>query len=142
MVVSGHNVYFYDFTDTAPVLTKYIWRSKKFQGPHRDNFAAFRVWFDIPPGGPQSPPPTRTTVPFQNPPPTTPAMPFVPGMFGIVRIIADGTYVTERELRYSTELMRVSSQQKYTTWQIEFEGVVKVSNAKMATSVKELGLIK
>lgn len=142
LLVSSHGVYFYDFTDTAPTITKVIWRSKKFQGPHRDNFAAFRVWFDIPPGGPQSPPATRTTLPATNTPPTTAAMPFTAGMFGIVRIIADGTYLTERELRYSTELMRVSSQQKYTTWQIEIEGIVKVTNIKMATTVKELGHIK
>lgn len=142
LLVSSHSVYFYDFTDAAPTITKVIWRSKKFQGPHRDNFAAFRVWFDIPPGGPQSPPATRTTLPATNTPPTTAAMPFTAGMFGIVRIIADGTYLTERELRYSTELMRVSSQQKYTTWQIEYEGVVKVTNIKMATTVKELGHIK
>jgi len=59
-------------------------------------------------------------------------------MLGVVRIIADGFYVTERELRYSTELMRVASQQKYTTWQIEIEGVVSVTGVKLATSVKEL----
>jgi hypothetical protein len=61
-------------------------------------------------------------------------------MFGIVRIIADGKYVTERELRYSTELMRIASQSKYTTWQVEIEGIVSVTSVKMATSVKELAL--
>jgi hypothetical protein len=63
-------------------------------------------------------------------------------MFGVVRIIADGFYITERELRFSTELMRVSSASKYTTWQIEIEGVVSVTNIKMATTVKELGTMK
>jgi hypothetical protein len=63
-------------------------------------------------------------------------------MFGVVRIIADGNYITERELRYSTELMRITSAQKYTTWQVEIEGIVSVTNIKLATSVKELRLAK
>jgi hypothetical protein len=109
---------------------------------HRDSFSAFRVWFDIPPGGPQSPPPTRTTVSRTLTPPATPRLLFQPGMFGVVRIIADGLYVTERELRYSTELMRIMSDQKYTTWQVEIEGIVSVTNAKLATTVRELGLMK
>ncbi len=129
------------FTDQAPVITPVLWRSKKFQGPHKENFAAFRVWFDIPPGGPQSPPATRTTGPATMSPPTTAQLAFRPGMFGVVRVIADGKYLTERELRYSTELMRVSSQSKYTTWQIEYEGIVSVTMVKMATTVKELATV-
>jgi hypothetical protein len=141
-LVAGGSLYQYDFTDPLPTITPFLWRSKKFQGPHKENFAAFRVWFDIPPGGPQSPPPTRTTVPFQEHPGTTAQLTFVPGMFGIVRVIADGLYITERELRTSEELMRVAAAQKYTTWQLEFEGVVSITNAKLATTVKELGLMK
>ena len=138
LLVAGGNVLYYDFTDPAPAITKYLWRSKKFQGPFRENYAAYRVWFDIPPGGPQTPPATRTTVPFTAHPPKVAALAYKPGMFGVVRIIADGFYVTERELRVSTELMRIASEQKYTTWQIEIEGVVSVSNVKFATTVKEL----
>lgn len=140
ITVAGGNVYYYDFTDQAPIITKYFWRSKKFQGPHRDNYSAFRVWFDIPPGGPQTPPATRTTVPFSKSPPKTAQLAYAPGMFGVIRIIADGAYVTERELRFSTELMRVASEQKYSTWQVEIEGVVSVTNVKIATSVKELAI--
>lgn len=142
LLVAAGNVYYYDFTDQAPEITPYLWRSKKFQGHHKDNFSAFRVWYDIPPGGPQTPPTTRTTVPFTNHPPKTAQLKFVPGMLGVVRIIADGLYVTERELRESTELMRISSMQKYTTWQVEIEGVMSITNVKIATSVKELGTMK
>jgi hypothetical protein len=139
LLIAGGSIYYYDFTDPAPQITPFLWRSKKFQGPHKDNFAAFRVWFDVPPGGPQSPPITRVTLPASNHPPTVAALKYVPGMFGVVRVIADGLYITERELRFSTELMRVASSQKYTTWQIEIEGIVSVTNVKMATTVKELG---
>jgi hypothetical protein len=141
-LVAGGGIYYYDFTDQSPVITPFLWRSKKFQGPHKENFAAFRLWFDIPPGGPQSPPPQRTTVPFQEHPGITAQMTFVTGMFGVVRVIADGFYVTEREIRTSEELMRVAAAQKYSTWQLEIEGIVSVTNMKMATTVKELGLMK
>lgn len=140
LVVAGGSVYYFDFTDPDPTIQPYTWRSKKFQGPHRENFSAFRVWFDIPPGGPQTPPPVRTTVPFKVS--KTPTLTYKPGMFGVIRVIADGLYITERELRYSTELMRIASADKYTTWQVEIEGIVSVSNIKLATSVKELGIMK
>lgn len=139
-ILAGGNVYYYDFTDQAPLITVAKWRSKKFQGMHKDNFSAFRVWFDVPPGGPQQPPTVRTEVNPSNT--STPALAYVPGMFGVVRVLGDGKYVTERELRFSTELMRIVSDQKYTTWQFEFEGIVSITNLKAATSVKELGLIK
>jgi len=141
-LVAGSGIYYYDFTDQSPSITPFLWRSKKFQGPHKENFAAFRLWFDIPPGGPQSPPPQRTTVPFQEHPGTVAQMSYVTGMFGVVRVIADGLYITEREIRTSEELMRVAAAQKYSTWQLEIEGVVSVTNMKMATTVKELGLMK
>jgi hypothetical protein len=142
MLLVGAALYYYDFTDQAPQITPSLWRSKKFQGHHKDNFSAFRVWFDKPPGGPQSPPPVRSEVPFTSVLAKTAQLAFKPGMLGVVRVIADGFYITERELRYSTELMRIASVQKYTTWQIEIEGVVSVTNIKMATTVKELGQMK
>lgn len=142
ILIAGGGVYYYDFTDQAPQIIPYLWRSKKFQGLHKENFAAFRVWFDTPPGGPQSPPPMRTVLPAKANPSTTAQMVYQPSMLGIIRIIGDGFYVTERELRYSTELLRVVSNTKYTTWQVEIEGVVSVTSIKMATTVKELGTMK
>lgn len=142
LLLTAGNIYQYDFTDPVPQITPYLWRSKKFEGMHRENFAALRVWFDLPPGGPQVSPPVRTQVPFAHPPVTAAVMAYQPGMLGVVRVIADGFYVTERELRYSTELMQIAANQKYTTWQVEIEGVVSVSHVKMATTVKELGTFK
>lgn len=142
LLLTAGAIYQYDFTDPAPQITPFLWRSKKFEGMHRENFAALRVWFDTPPGGPQVPPATRTEVPFAHPPVTAAVMPYQPGMFGVVRVIADGFYITERELRYSTELMQIAANQKYTTWQVEVEGVVSVSHVKMSTTVKELGTFK
>jgi hypothetical protein len=139
-LIQGGNISFFDFTNEAPTIQVATWRSKKFQAPHRQSLAAFRVWFDIPPGGPQAPPTTRTTAMPTNT--TTVGLPYVPGMFGVVRVIADGDYITERELRYSTELMRITSREKYSTWQFEVQGIVSVTNIKSATSVKELAQLE
>ena len=132
------NIYQLDFADPAPLTQAYLWRSKKFQAHHKDNYEAFRVWFDIPPGGPQTPPATGTyALPSYS---TTINIPLQVGMLGVVRVLADGKYVCERELRYSTQLMRVPSGFKASTWQLEFEARVPISNIKIATSVKELAL--
>ena len=136
-LLQGGSTYYFDFTDELPTIQLATWRSKKFQSAHRENFAAFRVWFDIPPGGPQVPPTNRTTALPTNSPSI--GLPYTAGMFAVVRIIADGNYITEREVRYSTELMKITSGEKYSTWQIEIEGIVSITNIKAATSVKELG---
>ena len=139
-LLQGGSIYYYDFSDQAPTIQVTKWRSKKFQSPHRENFSAFRLWFDIPPGGPQAPPATRVTgTPTYSP---TIGLPYTTGMFGVVRVIADGNYITERELRFSTELMRITSSERYTTWQFELETIVSVTNLKAATSVKELGIME
>ncbi len=147
-LIYNGSIYYYDFTDQAPTIQPYLWRSKKFQGPHKDNFSAFRVFFDLPPGGPQTPPVNRTVVApfnvdeFEATVTVTPLMTFKTGMLGIVRILADDKYIVEREIRNSEELMRIPSYARYSTWQLEVEGVVSVTNIKMATSVKELGVMK
>ena len=130
----------FDFSNPAPLTQPYLWRSKKFQLPHKDNLAAFRVWFDIPAGGPQTPPTAITVAaPSYS---TTVNIPLASGMFGVVRILADGKYVCERELRSSTQLMRVPSGYKASTWQVEVEARVIVTNIKVASSVKMLGMIE
>lgn len=139
MLIQGGKVYYYDFSDQAPVITPTLWRSKKFEEPYKSNYAALRVWFDIPPGGPQTPPATLTTAdPTYT---SSTGLPFVSGMFGVVRVLVDGRYVMERELRFSSQLMRLPSGFKGTTWQIEVEGIMSVTAVKLATSTKELAMI-
>lgn len=140
LFVMAGAVYQLDFANPTPVTQAYLWRSKKFQAHHKDNYEAFRVWFDIPPGGPQLPP-TPATVATPSYTAET-KLQLAPGMFGVVRLLADGSYVCERELRSSTQLMRIPSGFKASTWQVEFEARVPISNMKLATSVKELALDK
>jgi hypothetical protein len=134
LTIQGGAVYYFDFTDPLPLMQPYKWRSKKHQTPHKDNWSAMRVWFDIPPGTP-SPPLNRDETPASYS--TIPAM-SLGSKYGVVRYIADGNYVMERELRYSTELLRLPSGFKDSTWQIEIEAVVSITNIKIAPSVKAL----
>jgi hypothetical protein len=124
-------IYYYDFTDTDPVITPYKWRSKTFQQTARKNFEAVRVWFNVPSTTPQQI--ARNTA---EPQPT-----LGPNQYGIVRVYADGELYTTRELRTSGELLRIYSGQKAEQWQFEIEGRVNVSNLQIATSVKELALV-
>lgn len=137
LTIQNSGVYYYDFQDQAPVITPYLWRSKKFQQTSKHNYAAMRVFFDIPPGSPTpgarlTPSPTFTTAV---------ALPLGANMYGVVRVYADDVIVTERELRTSGELMRILSGFKAETWQIEVEARVSVKNVQFATSIRELGSV-
>jgi len=131
-LVQAGAIWYYDFASATPNIVPYRWRSKIYQTLTKKNFAAFRVWFDIPPGSPAQSP-TRNTA---DPQPT-----LGPNQFGIVRIFADGQLWTTRELRTSGELLRIYSGVKKDAWQFEFESRMVISNAQFATTVKELGLV-
>jgi hypothetical protein len=109
----------------------YLWRSKIFQTPVILNFSAFKVYFnDI--EGFVTPNPQNFDKNQEYDPLT---------QKGVIRIYANGELLLAYELRTSGELFRVPSGQKYETWQIEFEGMVKIRNFQMATSVKELSVV-
>lgn len=65
-------------------------------------------------------------------------MHIAPTSYGSVRVYADDRLVMQRELRVSSELMRLPSGFKADYWQIEFETNVRVNSVQMGTSVKEL----
>jgi hypothetical protein len=141
LVEDDGNVYYYDFTDQAPVAVPYRWRSKVFQQQAKKNMGAFRVFFQVPPGTPPQNP-TRTTVEDLGD-----DIPFAVGMYGVVRVLADSdndgvlNLVTARELRTSGELMRINSGFKNEFWQFEIEGVIDVQNIQAAPTVKELAQV-
>jgi len=108
--------------------TPFTWRSKIFQPPKIDNFAALKVFFytdeDYLPSAPQDFSVAQTFDPLTK--------------MGVIRIIADGKTIAAREIRKPGELFRLPSGFKADFWQIEFEGRVRVKSIQMATSVKEL----
>jgi len=131
LLIQAGGIYYYDFTDQAPIIVPYRWRSKIYQTLTKKNFAAFRCWFDIPPGSPAQSPARNTSDPQT----------LGSNQYGIVRIFADGQLWTTREMRTSGELLRIYSGVKKDAWQVEIEGRVLVSNLQIATTVKELGLV-
>jgi len=138
LVEDDGNVYYYDFTDPAPAIVPFRWRSKQFQQGGKENWAAMRVFFNVPPGTPPQNP-VRTTVPDMGD-----DILFTVGMYGVVRVFADPandgvlTLITARELRRSGELMRINSGFKCEFWQYEIEGVISVQNLQAGATAKEL----
>lgn len=131
LLVQNGAVYYYDFTDQAPIIVPYKWRSKVYQQLSRKNFAALRVWFTVP-----------ASTPPQLPRITTDPQPMLgPNQYALVRVYTDGNLWTTREVQTSGELLRIYSGQKVEQWQFEIEGRINVSNLQVATSVKELGLV-
>jgi hypothetical protein len=105
-----------------------LWRSKIWQPQDKKNFAAMRVYFDVPPWAPAQNPIRNTSEPQT----------LAADQYGLVRLYTDERLVMTRELRTSGELMRFPSGFKADFWQVEFEARVKIASFQMATSVKEL----
>ncbi len=133
LVIQGSAVYYYDFSDPAPLMQTYKWRSKKLQQKSKKNFAAMRVWFDVPAGTPAQNA-TRNTAPFTDPSWAS----LQPGQYGIIRVYAGGVLVTVREIWKTQELLRIAAGFKHETWQFEFEARVPISNVQIGTSVKAM----
>ena len=134
LIIYGGQVLQYDFTDQAPALMSYKWRSKIYQQTWKHNFEAMKIYFDVPPN-----------IPIQNQvrvvDPTQPVL--QAGQYGIVRVYGGSDalnmpLLTTREIRSSSELLRILSGFKVDYWQLELEGVVRISGCHVATSVKEL----
>jgi hypothetical protein len=130
MVVQNGQVFYYDFSDQAPTITPYKWRSKLLQQTAKKNLAAFRVFFKVPPGAPVQNPIRQTN--------QTTLQTLQADQYGIVRVYAGGRLIVARELRHTGELMRIDSGFKHETWQFELEGRVPIYNLQAATSVSEL----
>ena len=133
MLIAGGSVYYYDFTDTAPLVQPYVWISKVYQMGNKENFSAARVFFTVPPNTPAQNA-TRNTTPASDASWNT----LQTGQYGILSVYGDGTLLTRREIVSYGELLRINSGQKYEQWQFMVQGRVNISNIQVATSVKEL----
>lgn len=143
VLIMNGGIYWYDFTDQAPAIQAFRWKSKKYQEPMRKNYSALRTFFTVPPNTPAQAPNANIQPPYdaswnalQN------------GQWGIVKVYADpddGTHsgnmvlVMARELRKNGQIMRIPDGFKAENWQVEVLGRVSISNIQIATSVQELG---
>ena len=129
LVIREDKLYRLDLSDLTYTRDTALWRSKIFQAPDKKNFAAIRVYFEIP-----------TWAPFQsNPRVTDDNQTFDrTTQYGVLRVYADDRLIMTREIRTSSELMRLPSGFKADYWQIEIETIIKINSIQFATSVKEL----
>lgn len=128
VIIRDGKVYRLDITNETGPRQTFLWRSKLFQPLDKKNYAAMRVYFDIPPWAPALNPVRNTSTPQT----------LAADQWGLVRLYADGVLVMTRELRVSSELMRIPSGFKADFWQLEFESILKIQSVQMATSDKEL----
>ena len=135
LLIQNGGVYYYDFSDTAPTITPYKWRSKIYQQPSKKNFEAMKIFFSVPPGTPAQG--VRNTAAFSDASWNT----LGAQQYGIIRVYADSVLVTTREVWSSGEMLRIASGFKAELWQWEIEGRVNVSNLQVATSARELGSV-
>lgn len=135
LLIQNGAIYYYDFTDGAPEMVPYTWRSKKFQQNNRKNYEAIKIYFDVPANTPVQG--DRQTLPFDDPTWNT----LGANQYGIVRVYADDRLVMAREIYTSGELLRIPSGFKCETWQFEFTARVNITNVQIALTAKQLSNI-
>ncbi len=162
LLVQNGQIYYYDFSDPAPVMIPYTYISKVYQSNNKKNYSAIKVFYNQP-AGPTGP--SASTIPLGLPTftgPTGPASPtgasgpnqtvatdpswntLQPSQLGIIKTFADldGTgnmvLIDCREIVESGGILRIVSGFKAEQWQWQISGRIIVSNMQVATSAKEL----
>jgi hypothetical protein len=128
LILRNDKLYRLDMSDLNYQRDTALWRSKVFQTLDKKNFAAIRVYFELPPWAP-------TLDPVRD---TSDSQVMESNKYGVVRVYADGRIIMARELRTSGELMRLPSGFKADYWQVELETLIRINSVQFATSVKEL----
>jgi hypothetical protein len=142
LLVSNGFVYYYDFTDPTPAMVPYTWRSKTYQQNVKRNFAVMRAFFTVPVNTPPQNA-IENTAPASDPSWNTLGI----GQYGILKTFVDVdgtgnlTLIDARELRGSSDIMRIVDGFKCEQWAWEITGRVTLSNVQIATAVKELGSV-
>ncbi len=142
LIIQNGQVYYYDFTDTSPVMQPYAYQSKVYQQNTKKSYSAMRAFFSVPDSTP-SKAPTVNQLPETDPSWQT----LGSGQWGIILVYCDVTddagdgkmqLVCARELRQSGELLRITGGYKAERWQFKVLGRIVITNIQVATSVKEL----
>ena len=133
LIISNGKVYNWDAPD-ATTQFSYVWRSKIFQFPFKQQFIAAIIYFDVPTTVAITPTSsTRNTAQPQTFDATK--------QYFVFRVYADNRLVLTREVQKTGEIIQIPSGFKANFWQFEVEGQVVISNIQVATSVKELGSV-
>ena len=127
-VIQNAQVQWLDISDVNQTKAPFVWRSKIFQTPKKNNFNIAKVFFTVPPGTVDLNP-----VEVFGSPQTLQAT-----QWGLFRAYADGDLMMTREIRVSGEQFRLPSGFKADFWQFEVEARVQIDVLQVATSAKEL----
>ena len=141
LLISNGQIWYFDFTDAAPDMQVYTWRSKLYQQNSRRNYGAIKVFF-----APVQPAPlpalNATRIEADADDVTWNTLPA--DRWGYIKTYADHNndgaleLVDCREIRSSGELLRIVGGFKADTWQFEVVARIAISNIQIATTVKEL----
>jgi hypothetical protein len=143
LLVGDGGVYYYDFTDQAPDLTTYRWKSKVYQQNNRKSYNAMKAFFTIP--STQAPLNEFTMEQVADDPVWQEVLPA--DRYGWIMTYGDVNNDGElvlvdcRELREPGEVLRIVSGFKADAWQWEIVGRVPITNIQLSTSIKELGSV-
>lgn len=113
-IIRGDVVLWLDQGDESVALAPFLWRSKIFQLPFRQNLGAACLYFEIPTVDPGA------------------------GNYGVVRTYADGVLVHTHTITKSGLVYRLPSGFKADFWQFEIEASVEVLSLAVAGTVTEL----
>lgn len=139
LLVSAGQVWYYDFSDQAPLLTTYQWKSKIYQQNAKKSYEAMKVFFTVPPAH-DALNEFRIELPADN----AQWLTLPSDRYGYIRtyVDVDGTgeltLMDVREIRASGELLRIRSGFKCEQWQWEIIGNINISNVQIALSAKDL----
>lgn len=144
LLVSNGSVWYYDFSDAAPEMVTYTWRSKLYMQNTRRSYSAIKVFFapDL-----SYVKPTLNATIVEEEADNTVWQTLPADRWGYVRTYADFDgdgeleLVDCREIRSSGELLRIIGGFKSDTWQWEITANVAISNVQIGTSVKELAQV-
>lgn len=139
LVISNGSLWYFDFSDAAPEMISYTWKSKLYQQNAKRNYSAMKVFFTVPTNTP-----AQNTSRLDKAASDSAWATFPTDRYGFIKtyVDVDGTgnltLIDAREIRASGELLRIVDGFKCDTWQWQIEGRVLISNVQIATSVKEL----
>jgi hypothetical protein len=133
-LIQDGSIYYYDFAQAAPEFMTYRWKSKVFTAKYKENYAAMRVFFNIP-----ATTPTQNAYRKEDPTDDASWLEDLPeDRYAYLFVYCDSVLVTVREVRNNREAMRILSGFKGDHWQFEIVSRVEITEVQIATSMKQL----
>jgi hypothetical protein len=142
IAIDTGNVYYFDFSDPAPELKSYVWRSRDYQQNAKRNYAAMKVYFTVPPNTPAQ---NEERLEEDADDPAWETLP--EDRYGYIKTYMDHGYTGEyqlidcREIRRSGEVLRIIDGFKADCYAWEILGRVQISDVQIGTSVKDLAQV-